>query len=203
LQLIVRFFRLCGLFFFNGLVTKDLILELWWGISIRKLLSLLFFFSIVLTFFYKMRLWKALFINGNWKIFQSQSSLIFKILRIKLIVYSIRFIWWIRVNLLVFPSVFIYCDLWAPLVFLMIFLILKNYISNWKLRWLASKFQVDYFLLISRWFLIDFKKLDSFSFKIEASFTGFYLFFTSIIGRYLFTGLNWLWILVILVFLFW
>jgi NADH:ubiquinone oxidoreductase subunit 5 (subunit L)/multisubunit Na+/H+ antiporter MnhA subunit len=28
LQLIVRFFRLCGLFFFNGLVTKDLILEL-------------------------------------------------------------------------------------------------------------------------------------------------------------------------------
>jgi NADH:ubiquinone oxidoreductase subunit 5 (subunit L)/multisubunit Na+/H+ antiporter MnhA subunit len=203
LQLIVRFFKLCGLFFFNGLVTKDLILELWWGISIRKILSLIFFFSIVLTFFYRIRLWKALFMNGNWRIFHRQSSLVFKTLKIRLMIYSISFMWWMKRNLLSSPSVFIYCDIWAPLVFLIVFFILKNYISNWKLKWLVSKFQVDYFLLISRWLLIDLKKLDRFSFKSEVSFTGFYLFSASVVGRYLFSGLNWLWILISIIILFW
>lgn len=56
LQLLVTLFCLCGLFFFRGIVTKDIVLEFGHSFSFSLLFMGLFFFSIFMTFFYRIRL---------------------------------------------------------------------------------------------------------------------------------------------------
>lgn len=56
LQLLVTLFCLCGLIFTRGIVRKDLVLEMFYSNNYRVILSLLFFFSIFLTFCYSYRL---------------------------------------------------------------------------------------------------------------------------------------------------
>lgn len=56
LQLLVTLFCLCGLIFSRGMVSKDLILELFFSNSYSILFSLIFFFRIFITFGYSYRL---------------------------------------------------------------------------------------------------------------------------------------------------
>jgi NADH-ubiquinone oxidoreductase chain 5 len=56
LQLTLTLFCLCGLFFFRGLVRKDLILEYFYSNNWYFFVVLSFFLAVYLTFFYSYRL---------------------------------------------------------------------------------------------------------------------------------------------------
>jgi len=65
LQLLITLFCLCGLIFFRGLISKDLILEYFFSNLWLFGVGGIFLFTIYMTFFYRYRLWKSLFLRFN------------------------------------------------------------------------------------------------------------------------------------------
>ena len=143
-QLLITLFCLCGLIFSSGMVSKDFILELFFFNNNYLLLRLIFFVSIFLTFGYRYRLWKSLFINFLKVINNYSSSLIINFLSLLLIVFSVIFLWWVNTNLFFVPRFFLYVDFFVPLFYLVLILIIRFFVYKLLLKELIFKFLVDY-----------------------------------------------------------
>nr|YP_009050214.1 NADH dehydrogenase subunit 5 [Nematodirus spathiger]AGZ64202.1 NADH dehydrogenase subunit 5 [Nematodirus spathiger] len=144
LQLLVTLFCLCGLLFSSGMISKDFILECFFINNFFLVLSLMFFFSIFLTFGYSYRLWKTLFMSFNKVSYVFDTSFFMNVLSLVLIVFSIAFLWWLNNNMLLIPSFFLYLDFYVPIFYvfmlmLSIYLVLKLLIKEF-----VYKFLVDY-----------------------------------------------------------
>lgn len=144
IQLIITLFCLCGLFFTRGLVRKDLILEYFFSNIYYVFVVFIFFVSVYLTFFYRYRLWKGLFNNFSIVFIRYRRRYLINFLRIFLCLNSIFFIWWINLNLVYLPSLFVFVDFYVPLFYLFIFLILINFFLNYFVLDLMFKFLADY-----------------------------------------------------------
>jgi NADH-ubiquinone oxidoreductase chain 5 len=107
LQLLITLFCLCGLIFSRGSVRKDIVLELFYFNSYYLIFSVLFFFSVFLTFGYRYRLWKNFFLCFSKSVSYFDISFSINFLRLGLISFSIIFIWWLNSNLILIPSLFL------------------------------------------------------------------------------------------------
>nr|AVV66505.1 NADH dehydrogenase subunit 5 [Cooperia oncophora] len=143
-QLLVTLFCLCGLFFSSGMVSKDMILELFFLNNNYLLLSFMFFISIFLTFGYSYRLWKSLFINFLKVINNYSSSFIMNFLSLLLVIFSVIFLWWINMNLLSVPTIFLYVDFFSPLFYIIMIVILSYFVYKILFKEFIYKFLVDY-----------------------------------------------------------
>lgn len=92
LHIIVTLFCLCGLLFRRGAVSKDYILEIFFSNWGSVLLSCIFFVTVFLTFGYRYRLWKSLFLNFSKSITHAAGSVLSCVFRVVLIVLSILFL---------------------------------------------------------------------------------------------------------------
>lgn len=144
IQLLVTLFCLCGLIFSSGAVRKDFILEIFFSNFNIILFRFIFFISVYLTFGYRYRLWKRFFLSFN-KVFNHYRRRIFiNFLRLFLVVFAVSFLWWLNINIINIPRLFLYLDFFVPLfytvfVFFIIFLSLKMLFKE-----LVYKFLVDY-----------------------------------------------------------
>lgn len=144
LQLLVTLFCLCGLIFSSGAVRKDFILEIFFINNYMIFFRLIFFISVYITFGYRYRLWKRFFLSFNKVINHYRRSVFINFLRLILVLFSIRFLWWLNINIINIPSLFLYVDFFVPLfytvfVFFLFFLSLKVLFKE-----LTYKFLVDY-----------------------------------------------------------
>nr|YP_010519815.1 NADH dehydrogenase subunit 5 [Parazoniolaimus collaris]UXP34592.1 NADH dehydrogenase subunit 5 [Parazoniolaimus collaris] len=145
LQLLVTLFCLCGLVFSSGMVSKDIILEMFFMNNYYVFLSLMFFVTIFLTFGYSYRLWKSFFLSFSKVVSVYSSTLVMNFLSLGLVVFSIFFIWWLNYNMMIIPSLFLYVDFFAPLFYLAMIIILAYFGFKMLFKELAYKFLVDYF----------------------------------------------------------
>lgn len=177
LQIILTLFCLCGIFFFSGLVSKDLILEYFYSNNWYLFMTLLFFFSIYLTFFYRYRIFKSLFLVSRSSIFHYSSSFLVNFLRILVSTGSVYFIWWLNFNFILVPSFFIYFDFYVPLIYTLLFLFVVKFLRKFIMFEFRTKFLVDYLPKIFQLSLLNLKFKESFyfnlSFKIINSFLSF------------------------------
>nr|YP_009642627.1 NADH dehydrogenase subunit 5 [Heterakis dispar]QCI56233.1 NADH dehydrogenase subunit 5 [Heterakis dispar] len=162
LQLMVTLFCLCGLLFSSGAVSKDFILEFFFVNNFWLLLSLLFFFSIFLTFGYSYRLWKGFFISFGKSVFVNVGSKLMNFLSLVLIVMSIFFLWWLSVNLFQVPVLYLYVDFFVPLFFILLILMFIYFVVKILMKELVYKFLVDYYAKGVIYFLKNFKFVDMF-----------------------------------------
>lgn len=144
IQLMVTLFCLCGLIFSSGAVRKDFILEIFFRNFYIIFFSLIFFFSVYITFGYSYRLWKSFFLRFNKVFNHYRSSIFINFLRIFLVFFSVTFLWWLNLNLINIPSLFLYLDFYVPLfytvfIFFILFIRLKIILKE-----LVYKFLVDY-----------------------------------------------------------
>nr|UDL72598.1 NADH dehydrogenase subunit 5 [Paramacropostrongylus typicus] len=144
LQLLVTLFCLCGLVFSSGMVSKDMILEMFFMNSYYMFLSLLFFISIFLTFGYSYRLWKSFFLSFSKIVMVYSSTLIMNFLSLLLIIFSIFFVWWLNYNMMVVPAMFLYVDFYVPLLYLLLIILLCYFSFKLLFKELGYKFLVDY-----------------------------------------------------------
>nr|UDL72586.1 NADH dehydrogenase subunit 5 [Paramacropostrongylus iugalis] len=144
LQLLVTLFCLCGLLFSSGMVSKDMILEMFFMNSYYLFLSLLFFISIFLTFGYSYRLWKSFFLSFSKIVMVYSSTLIMNFLSLLLIIFSIFFVWWLNYNMMVVPAMFLYVDFYVPLLYLLLIILLCYFSFKLLFKELGYKFLVDY-----------------------------------------------------------
>lgn len=162
LQLLVTLFCLCGLLFSRGAVRKDFILEFFFVNNFWLLLSLLFFLSVFLTFGYSYRLWKGFFISFGKSVFINVGSMLINFLRLVLIGMSIFFLWWLGVNLMQIPTLYLYVDFFTPLFFVLLILFFVYFVVKFLLKEMVYKFLVDYYAKGFIYFLKNFKFLDMF-----------------------------------------
>nr|YP_007183175.1 NADH dehydrogenase subunit 5 [Dictyocaulus eckerti]AFV32094.1 NADH dehydrogenase subunit 5 [Dictyocaulus eckerti] len=143
LQILVTLFCLCGLFFFSGMVSKDLLLEFFFY-GVMGWLILLFFFFVVMTFFYSYRLFKSLMMKSFGVVMIVTDSYLMNFLCFMLVIFSVFFMSWLSVNLFFVPSVFIYVDFYLPLFFCLfffsVFFLIVKFVSK-SIKW---KFLSDY-----------------------------------------------------------
>nr|YP_008963966.1 NADH dehydrogenase subunit 5 [Hypodontus macropi]AGY95409.1 NADH dehydrogenase subunit 5 [Hypodontus macropi] len=144
LQLLVTLFCLCGLLFSSGMVSKDMILVIFFMNNYCMFLSLMFFVSIFMTFGYSYRLWKGFFLSFSKVVSVYSSTMIMNFLSLTLVVFSIFFIWWLSYNMLVLPAMFLYVDFYVPLVYLLLMVLLCYYSFKLLFKELIYKFLVDY-----------------------------------------------------------
>nr|AGY95421.1 NADH dehydrogenase subunit 5 [Hypodontus macropi] len=144
LQLLVTLFCLCGLVFSSGMVSKDMILELFFMNNYFMFLSLMFFISIFMTFGYSYRLWKSFFLSFSKIVSVYSSTVIMNFLSLGLVVFSIFFMWWLNYNMMVVPAMFLYIDFFAPLMYLLLIVLLCYYSFKLLFSELSYKFLVDY-----------------------------------------------------------
>nr|YP_009243341.1 NADH dehydrogenase subunit 5 [Heterakis beramporia]AMR36308.1 NADH dehydrogenase subunit 5 [Heterakis beramporia] len=162
LQLLVTLFCLCGLLFSSGAVSKDFILEFFFVNNFWLVLSLLFFCSVFLTFGYSYRLWKGFFISFGKSVFVNVGSVLMNFLSLVLIVMSIFFMWWLGVNLLQVPTLYLYVDFFVPLFFVLLILFFIYFVVKFLLKEVVYKFLVDYFAKFFIYFMKNFKFVDMF-----------------------------------------
>nr|YP_003433932.1 NADH dehydrogenase subunit 5 [Syngamus trachea]ACX85180.1 NADH dehydrogenase subunit 5 [Syngamus trachea] len=156
LQLLVTLFCLCGLVFSSGMVSKDLILELFFFNNYLLFVVLLFFMSIFFTFCYSYRLWKSLFLEFSKVVSVYSSSWLMNFLSLFLITFSVVFLWWLNFNMFLLPSLFLYLDLYVPLFYIIMIIFLCYFSYKMILKELVYKFLVDYFV---KGLIISFKNL--------------------------------------------
>lgn len=58
---------------------------------------------------------------------------------------SIVFLWWLNLNLLVMPRLFLYVDFFVPMFYVFIILVVRFLMLKFLFKELAYKFLVDYF----------------------------------------------------------
>nr|BAV82830.1 NADH dehydrogenase subunit 5 [Strongylus vulgaris] len=161
LQLLITLFCLCGLVFSSGMVSKDLILEMFFINNYMMFLSLMFFISIFLTFGYSYRLWKSFFLSFSKIVSVYSSTLVMNFLSLILVVFSIFFMWWLNFNLLVMPSLFLYLDFYVPMFYLVMIIVLSYFAFKLLFKELAYKFLVDYFAKNVIYKIKNFKFMDN------------------------------------------
>lgn len=61
-----------------------------------------------------------------------------------LVVFSIVFLWWLNINLLLIPSIFLYLDFFTPLMYIILILIIVYFGYKLLFKELVYKFLVDY-----------------------------------------------------------
>nr|UDL72538.1 NADH dehydrogenase subunit 5 [Oesophagostomoides longispicularis] len=144
LQLLVTLFCLCGLMFSSGMVSKDVILELFFMNNYYMILSLMFFLTIFLTFGYSYRLWKGFFLSFSKIVSVYSSTLVMNFLSLLLVIFSIFFMWWLNYNMMVLPAFFLYVDFYAPLMYLVMIILLGYFSFKLLFKELGYKFLVDY-----------------------------------------------------------
>nr|YP_003433730.1 NADH dehydrogenase subunit 5 [Trichostrongylus vitrinus]ACX85096.1 NADH dehydrogenase subunit 5 [Trichostrongylus vitrinus] len=144
LQLLITLFCLCGLMFSSGMMSKDLILEMFFMNNYFMLFGLMFFLTSFLTFCYSYRLWKGFFLSYNKVIKFFDSSVIMNFLSLVLVIMSVIFMWWLNFNLLLMPTMFLYIDLYVPLLYIMFLLLLIYLLFKFIVKELMYKFLVDY-----------------------------------------------------------
>nr|AGI96040.1 NADH dehydrogenase subunit 5 [Ascaridia sp. GHL-2013] len=173
LQLLVTLFCLCGLLFSSGAVSKDFILELFYMGNFWFLLSLGFFLSVFLTFGYSYRLWKSFFFSFGKCVFFGAGSLLVNFLSLVLVVMSIFFVWWLSLNMLQVPGLYLYVDFFVPLLFLLLILVFAYFVLKVVFKELVYKFLVDYFSKGVVYFLVNFKFVDMLLGKLnDVGYTG-------------------------------
>jgi len=122
LQLKVSLFCLIGLFFSNGLVVKEVVIELY-NSSMGFLFVIVFFWvGVVLTFFYSYRVWLCLFSFSGVSIFSFQKRFIVCYSSLLLCVFSFIFIWWFVASFLCLPAFVLCVESYLPFYFLVLFL---------------------------------------------------------------------------------
>nr|YP_008963978.1 NADH dehydrogenase subunit 5 [Macropicola ocydromi]AGY95433.1 NADH dehydrogenase subunit 5 [Macropicola ocydromi] len=144
LQLLVTLFCLCGLVFSSGMVSKDMILELFFVNNYFMFLSLMFFVSIFLTFGYSYRLWKSFFLSFSKIVSVYSSTMVMNFLSLLLVMFSIFFMWWLNCNMMVVPTMFLYIDFFVPLLYLLLIMLLCYYSFKLLFKEFVYKFLVDY-----------------------------------------------------------
>nr|ALD62337.1 NADH dehydrogenase subunit 5 [Angiostrongylus cantonensis] len=203
LQMMVTLFCLCGLFFTSGMVSKDLILELFFFNSYYMLLGLFFVFSVFLTFGYSYRLWKSFFFSFSKVVMNFNSSLVMNYLSLVLILFSVVFMYWMGVNLLCLPSFFLYVDMYMPLLYIFLVLMFCYLVIKVLLKELFYKFFVDYYTKIFSLVGLNFKFVDygltKLGFNVFYVFSIFSKLFVEMMGS---MGYNSLVIVVFFIFLF-
>lgn len=200
LQILVTLFCLCGLIFSRGAVRKDFILELFFSNNYIMFFRLIFFVSVFLTFGYSFRLWKRFFLRFNKVINHYSSTVFINFLSLVLVIFSIRFLWWINFNLLNIPRLFLYVDFFGPLVFLFIIIFLSFLILKILFKELIYKFLVDYLAKNSIYKIKNLKFIDLFLNNINSK--GYTLFLSSgIFKNYYLKRLNFNSV-VVLIFIF-
>nr|BAV82743.1 NADH dehydrogenase subunit 5 [Heligmosomoides polygyrus] len=160
MQLLVTLFCLCGLMFSSGMVSKDLILELFFMNNNMLIFSLLFFVSIFLTFGYSYRLWKGLFLSFTKIVGSYSPSLVMNFLSLLLVILSVVFLWWLNMNMLLVPTLFLYVDFFVPLFYIFMIMILSFMILKFLFKELIYKFLVDYLAKNVIYKLKDLKFMD-------------------------------------------
>nr|YP_003434043.1 NADH dehydrogenase subunit 5 [Trichostrongylus axei]ACX85192.1 NADH dehydrogenase subunit 5 [Trichostrongylus axei] len=161
LQMLVTLFCLCGLMFLSGMVSKDLILEMFFINNYTLLFGLMFFVTIFLTFCYSYRLWKSLFLSFNKVLKFFDSSYMMNFLSLLLVIMSIMFLWWLNLNMLYVPSLFVYIDMYVPLMYLMILLLTAYMLIKFVTTEFMYKFLVDYLAKNMIYKLKNFKFIDA------------------------------------------
>lgn len=123
LQLLVSLSGLCGLFFRGGLLTKDLLVEVFFYSEMAFFLFLGFFLSLVLTLFYSFKLMVTLvslkgsptLVNGVRGTFLLTSGFLF--------LTTFFHLWWVGTNLIVLSSWSLGQVSFIPLFFGLFFLL--------------------------------------------------------------------------------
>nr|YP_001700364.2 NADH dehydrogenase subunit 5 [Haemonchus contortus]ABY64771.2 NADH dehydrogenase subunit 5 [Haemonchus contortus] len=144
LQLLVTLFCLCGLMFSSGMVSKDLVLEMFFSNSEVMIFSIMIFVSIFLTFGYSYRLWKSLFLSFKKVIYNYSSSMVMNFLSLMLIMFSVFLLWWMNYNMFVFPTLLLYVDFYVPLLYIVIICLVSYFVYKMMFKELMYKFFVDY-----------------------------------------------------------
>lgn len=203
LQLLTTLFCLCGLVFTRGIVSKDLILEFFFFNRFRFFLRFFFLLFVFLTFGYRYRLWKSFFFNFSKVLVEFGGGLLMNFLSLFLVVFSVVFIYWIRVNLFCLPCLFLFVDFYIPLLYIFLIMIFSYIVFKLLCKELAYKFFVDYF---SKYFSkggVRFKFFDfgliGFGLDFFSMFNGLGKLFGLLIGS---IGFNRVVIVIFLVFLF-
>lgn len=203
LQIILTLFCLCGIFFFRGLVSKDIILEYFYSNNWYFFMSLLFFFSIYLTFFYRYRLFKSLFLVSMMPIFHYSSSFLVNFLRTLVSTGSVYFIWWLNFNFILVPTFFVYFDFYVPLFYIFIFLFIMSFFSKFILSEFSTKFLVDYLPKALQNCLLNLKFKEFFYYNLSFKFINSLVSFRNLSSIFFYSNLyNSLIFLVLLLFIF-
>nr|YP_009229279.1 NADH dehydrogenase subunit 5 [Allodiplogaster sudhausi]ALT06542.1 NADH dehydrogenase subunit 5 [Allodiplogaster sudhausi] len=160
LQMVVTLFCLCGLIFTSGCVSKDLILEMFFYNNFMMFLSIMFFFSVFLTFGYSYRMWKSLYLSFNNVFSHFSSSIMMNFLSLILVLMSIMFLWWLNLNMLNIPSMFLLLDFYTPLMYLSMIILISFVCLKILSKELIYKFFLDYFAKVFPYKLKNMKFMD-------------------------------------------
>ena len=202
LQLLLTLFCLCGLFFYRGLVRKDIILEYFYSNNWYIFLVIFFFLTIYLTFFYRYRLWKIFFLSFRYSFFHYRSSVLINFLSFLVSLGSIFFIWWINNNLVFLPSLFVFFDFYVPLIYLSLFIFIIYFFRKFLSVDLKMKFLADYLPKLVQPLLINFKFTEISLYKFRGVFIGFFINLRGQTRKYLLSNYYSSLLLIILVLLF-
>jgi len=180
---------LCGLIFSRGAVRKDFILELSYSNNFNFLFSIIFFFSVFITFGYRYRLWSRLILNFNNPFRYFRNSFLINFLSFILVRLSVVFIWWSGGNLFLLPSFYLYLDFFTPLLYMFLMFILIYFFFVVLLKELVYKFNVDFYPKLIVKYILNFKFLDLFLISLVSK--GFSMFsMGTYIGGGWIVGLN-------------
>jgi len=179
LQLLITLFCLCGLMFFRGLVSKDLILEFFFRNFWFFVVVSLFFVTVYITFFYSYRLWKSLFLKFNSRCFHFSSRVLINFTRVLVALGSIFFVWWLCVNLVFIPSLFIFFDFYTPIFYLLLFLIIYYFSIKLNFKLFFYKFLADYIPKLLRGLFFSSKYIENAQFNFSLQVSSILIFFRS------------------------
>lgn len=201
IQLLVTLFCLCGLVFSSGAVRKDFILELFFSNFYITIFMFIFFFAVFFTFGYRYRLWKSFFLSFSSPVYHFRNSFVINFLRLLLVFLSIVFLWWISLNIIYLPRLFLYIDFFAPLIFLILsifalFLGLKIVIKE-----LGYRFVVDFLPKLNVTWVKNIKFLDFFLNNINSKGFSFFSFSNFITNSFI-KSLNFNAIIIVIMLLF-
>nr|YP_009142698.1 NADH dehydrogenase subunit 5 [Oxyuris equi]AKI07548.1 NADH dehydrogenase subunit 5 [Oxyuris equi] len=144
LQMLVTLFCLCGLFFTSGSVTKDVILEFFFWSSWSWVVGLIFFVGVFFTFLYSYRLFDSFFKSYSFSLGVGHVSLMMGVFSFFLIVMSVVGLWWLVGNFVMVPVLYLYVDIYVPLVYLIFVFLVVSVVVVVFLVEFKFKFLVDY-----------------------------------------------------------
>lgn len=185
IQLTLTLFCLCGLFFYSGLVRKDIILEYFYINNWYFFISLLFFLAVYLTFFYSYRLWKVFFLKFSLSFNHYRKTNLINFLSLIVSLGSVFFIWWLVNNLVLIPSFFVYIDFYVPIFYLLIFFLIFYFTKKFFLDEIKSKFLGDYFPKLVQPLLLNSKFKEIFYYNLSFKIISFFSFFRNIFNYYM------------------
>ena len=136
LQMVVTLFCLCGLMFTRGAVTKDMVLEFFFCGGWFWILSLIFFSGVFLTFGYSYRLFLRLFQRFDFKMVFVHGGWVLFFFRCFLVLFSVVGLWWVVLNMVTVPVLYLYVDLFTPLFYFFFFFFCWGfflYLLVWRL----------------------------------------------------------------------